>query len=169
MSAQPIDPIDHSFFASLAELVDLDAEGRAWRAYAACREHPEVDFFPGQGEATREAKAICAGCPVREPCLAAAMRNGEKHGIWGGLSERERRRQRRSTRPDLAAAVLGYLAANGPHHGSLTPIADAIGSVDTNVGNVVRRLEERGAITVDPPMPRDLGDRIRTITIKEQP
>jgi len=67
----------------------------AWHADAACREHPEIDFFPSRGQSTASAKKVCAGCLVREECLGAAMHWREKHGIWGGLSERERRRARR--------------------------------------------------------------------------
>jgi WhiB family redox-sensing transcriptional regulator len=58
---------------------------------------PEL-FFPGQGESTADAKAVCAGCVVRAQCLEHALTHAEKHGIWGGLSERERRRIRRRRR-----------------------------------------------------------------------
>ena len=52
-------------------------------------------FFPERGASTREAKEVCRGCVVREDCLEYALVNGEKFGIWGGMSERERRRIRR--------------------------------------------------------------------------
>jgi WhiB family redox-sensing transcriptional regulator len=52
-------------------------------------------FFPERGASTREAKAVCRGCEVRDECLEYALDQGEKFGIWGGLSERERRRVRR--------------------------------------------------------------------------
>mgnify|MGYP000160797370 CR=1 FL=1 len=52
-------------------------------------------FFPERGASTREAKEVCRGCIVRLECLEYALTNGEKFGIWGGLSERERRRLRR--------------------------------------------------------------------------
>ncbi|MBV8980855.1 MAG: WhiB family transcriptional regulator [Acidimicrobiia bacterium] len=55
-----------------------------------------VNFFPVRGEEARPAKAICARCLVKDQCLAYALDNGDKFGIWGGLSERERRRLRRS-------------------------------------------------------------------------
>jgi len=54
---------------------------------------PEV-FFPEKGGATAAAKAVCAGCPVRVECLEGALERGERHGIWGGLSEYERRPMR---------------------------------------------------------------------------
>jgi len=70
-----------------------------WQARAACRgPHASVFFPPPQFERKDEklareeqAKAICATCPVREPCLAYALRIREPHGIWGGMSEAERR------------------------------------------------------------------------------
>jgi WhiB family redox-sensing transcriptional regulator len=53
-------------------------------------------FFPARGASTREAREVCRGCVVREQCLEYALVNAEKFGIWGGLSERERRRIRRA-------------------------------------------------------------------------
>ena len=74
----------------------------SWREFARCRGvDPEV-FYPvsDDDEAADEAKSICALCPVREPCLEFALSTREKNGVWGGLTERERRRlirQRRKT------------------------------------------------------------------------
>jgi WhiB family redox-sensing transcriptional regulator len=56
---------------------------------------PEL-FFPERGSSTREAKEVCRGCVVRSECLEFAIANSEKFGIWGGMSERERRRVRRA-------------------------------------------------------------------------
>lgn len=56
---------------------------------------PEV-FFPEKGGSTREAKKICTGCEIRAECLAYALNHDERFGIWGGLSERERRRLKRA-------------------------------------------------------------------------
>lgn len=68
----------------------------AWQADAACHGLRDVvDFFPERGRSVRPAKAICAECPVRVECLDYAIANGIHHGIWGGLSERERRKVRR--------------------------------------------------------------------------
>lgn len=62
-----------------------------WRDLAACAEtDPEV-FFPDKGQPGRDAKRICASCPVAVPCLESALATGERHGVWGGLSGRERR------------------------------------------------------------------------------
>jgi WhiB family redox-sensing transcriptional regulator len=59
-------------------------------------------FFPERGASTRAAKAICGECLVRAECLEFAITTGEKFGIWGGMSERERRRVRRERQ--IAAA-----------------------------------------------------------------
>ena len=68
----------------------------AWQQFAECVHHAgEVDFFPARGESVREAKAVCAQCPVRRECLEFALRLKVAHGVWGGLSERERRTLRR--------------------------------------------------------------------------
>ncbi len=71
-----------------------------WMADAACKEHDRDVFFPhrGQNDKLAEAKAVCAGCLVRLDCLGYAIDNDEKFGIWGGRSERERRRMRRARR-----------------------------------------------------------------------
>ena len=60
-------------------------------------------FFPEKGVSTRDAKQVCRGCDVREECLAYALANDEKFGIWGGLSERERRRLSRGLGPTFSA------------------------------------------------------------------
>lgn len=65
-----------------------------WQDYANCLGCDPELFFPERGATTREAKAVCAGCAVREDCLEYAVAKGEKFGIWGGKSERERRRIR---------------------------------------------------------------------------
>lgn len=67
-----------------------------WQDFANCTGVDPDLFFPGRGESTREAKAVCRGCSVRADCLEYALANGEKFGIWGGMSERERRKVRRN-------------------------------------------------------------------------
>jgi WhiB family transcriptional regulator, redox-sensing transcriptional regulator len=63
-----------------------------WRQRSACRGlDPEI-FFPATDEEAEEAKAICAVCPVRQMCLEHALAAREREGVWGGLTERERRR-----------------------------------------------------------------------------
>lgn len=65
---------------------------------AACRGLDAELFYPGRGESTRPAKSVCRDCPVKAECLEFALVNHEGHGIWGGVSERERRRLRRVRR-----------------------------------------------------------------------
>jgi WhiB family transcriptional regulator, redox-sensing transcriptional regulator len=72
-----------------------DAEDQGWQERALCAETDPEAFFPEKGGSTREAKKICTGCQVRTECLEYALANDERFGIWGGLSERERRRLRR--------------------------------------------------------------------------
>jgi WhiB family redox-sensing transcriptional regulator len=67
-----------------------------WRQLAACR-HADPELFfppsasgPGLNQVT-QAKAICAGCPVRQQCLTFALDTRQDHGVWGGMSEEERR------------------------------------------------------------------------------
>ena len=68
----------------------------SWRQHANCLGVDPDLFFPERGASTREAKEVCKGCAVREQCLAYALtRPLQKFGIWGGMSERERRRLRR--------------------------------------------------------------------------
>jgi WhiB family redox-sensing transcriptional regulator len=69
-----------------------------WRQHSACRGiDPEV-FHPASEEDAEEAKAICALCPVRQPCLEYALVNREREGVWGGMTDRERRRILRQRR-----------------------------------------------------------------------
>ena len=63
-----------------------------WMRDAACiNVNPDL-FFPERGESVSEAKAVCRGCDVRSDCLEYALRTNEQHGLWGGLSARERRK-----------------------------------------------------------------------------
>lgn len=67
-----------------------------WRDHAACKGMAARLFFPGRGESSVEAKEVCAACPVQAACLDDALAQPEGFGIWGGLSERQRRRIRRT-------------------------------------------------------------------------
>lgn len=62
-----------------------------WRADAICAQTDPESFYPEQGGSTREAKSVCKGCTVAAECLDYAIANDERFGVWGGLSERERR------------------------------------------------------------------------------
>ena len=65
-----------------------------WRDKANCKGIDTRLFYPEQGASTFEAKAVCWGCVVREECLAFAIETGERFGIWGATSERQRKRMR---------------------------------------------------------------------------
>lgn len=67
----------------------------AWQADALCAQTDPEAFFPEKGGSTRDAKRICTSCDVRGECLEYALNNDERFGIWGGLSERERRKLKR--------------------------------------------------------------------------
>lgn len=67
-----------------------------WRDDAACRGLDPAKWYPHTGERNDVAKAICAGCPVRAECLEFAIAAREDFGIWGGMSERERRKLARN-------------------------------------------------------------------------
>ncbi len=72
----------------------------SWRKKAACHGLDPQHFYPETDEAAEAAKSVCAGCPVQSACLEYALTRREKDGIWGGYTERERRRiirQRRRT------------------------------------------------------------------------
>lgn len=61
-----------------------------WQRHAACLGMDPAVFFPEHGESTAEAKRVCGGCPVREPCLAYALGHDDQVGVWGGTAARER-------------------------------------------------------------------------------
>jgi WhiB family redox-sensing transcriptional regulator len=71
------------------------AEEQTWQERALCAQTDPEAFFPEKGGSTREAKRICSTCEVRSECLEYALEHDERFGIWGGLSERERRRVKR--------------------------------------------------------------------------
>ncbi len=75
---------------------DFSDEGElGWQTDALCAQTDPEAFFPEKGGSTRDAKKVCGACNVRAQCLEYALSNDERFGIWGGLSERERRRLRK--------------------------------------------------------------------------
>ncbi|HUQ38827.1 MAG TPA: WhiB family transcriptional regulator [Acidimicrobiales bacterium] len=70
-----------------------------------CKDIAPAVFFPSDGVGVDVARAICATCPVKAPCLEFALANRVDHGVWGGCSERERRRIARQRRLAAAAEV----------------------------------------------------------------
>lgn len=86
-------------------LAELFAATEAWHEQANCRGLDPELFFPERGgtwEST-QAKEVCAACVVRQECLEYAVNVGERYGLWGGLSEKERRRIRVARRMGGAA------------------------------------------------------------------
>jgi WhiB family transcriptional regulator, redox-sensing transcriptional regulator len=107
------------------------ARGEDWRSAAACQDTDPDLFFPVSGsgkslEQAERAKAICAACPVRRACLAFAVRTGQAHGIWGGLTEEERH--------NPTPAVTGMRQAPPPDRPAL--LADAAGLGELIEGQV---------------------------------
>jgi len=105
--------------------------GEDWRSAAACRDTDPDLFFPVSGsgrslDQAEQAKAVCAGCPVRPSCLAFALRTGQPHGIWGGLTEEERR--------DPAPAVTGVRPPRAPD--GPAPLASAAWTGELIEGHV---------------------------------
>ncbi len=72
-------------------------EALRWQEQALCAQTDPEAFFPEKGGSTREAKKVCLSCEVRVDCLEYALEQDERFGIWGGLSERERRRLKKRT------------------------------------------------------------------------
>lgn len=85
-------------------LVEEADEELGWQERALCAQTDPESFFPEKGGSTREAKKVCLACEVRSECLEYALANDERFGIWGGLSERERRLPRRPPSDDGSAA-----------------------------------------------------------------
>jgi WhiB family redox-sensing transcriptional regulator len=72
--------------------VDEAPEEYAWMLEARCRGASPAEFFPSDGLGVESAQHVCQGCPVRTECLEYALLHRIEHGVWGGASERERRR-----------------------------------------------------------------------------
>jgi WhiB family redox-sensing transcriptional regulator len=115
-----------------------------WRDQAACRGADLDLFFPSRGESAEPVRQVCAGCPVRQPCLDYALTNQIQHGIWGGLAERERRAfgtsrlssvRRERDRAVAAADAAGYTAA---------AIGRSFGLSRTSVTRIVRAQGDAG-------------------------
>lgn len=86
---------EQDVFAALNDDWDGDDGLLAWQDQALCAQTDPEAFFPEKGGSTREAKRVCQSCDVRGECLAYALAHDERFGIWGGMSERERRKLKR--------------------------------------------------------------------------
>ena len=89
--------------ALASALHDPDAV-HAWMADGNCRAYPPAMFFPSDGVGVDRARRICATCPVADPCPEYALEHRIAHGVWGGCSERERRRILKRRRIEVASA-----------------------------------------------------------------
>lgn len=76
----------------MREMFDLIPEAAEWEDKALCAQTDPEAFFPDRGGSPRAAKRVCQQCEVRTECLTAALVRDERHGVWGGLTETERRR-----------------------------------------------------------------------------
>lgn len=79
----------------LTVLGETEEAEASWQERALCAQTDPEAFFPEKGGSTREAKRVCVSCEVRAECLEYALAHDERFGIWGGLSERERRKLKR--------------------------------------------------------------------------
>lgn len=86
-----------------------------WRDQALCSQVDAEVFFPGSGESNRPAKRICGMCEVRAECLQHALDKGERFGVWGALSERERHKLERA-RVQRQRTPCGSGAAYAAHY-----------------------------------------------------
>ncbi|HYU38871.1 MAG TPA: WhiB family transcriptional regulator [Acidimicrobiia bacterium] len=82
-----------------------DHQEHQWMLEAKCRGRAPQDFFPSDGVGVDQARRICADCPVKAPCLEYALTYRIDHGVWGGASERERRRILRRRRLEASAGT----------------------------------------------------------------
>lgn len=78
-----------------------------WMAKGLCANQPPEVFFPSDGVGVEVAKRICAKCPVVDGCLEYALSNRIDHGVWGGCSERQRRRIIKARRKEAEKAEKG--------------------------------------------------------------
>lgn len=92
--------------AQRVSLADVPWPG-IWSEDGACRTRDPAEFFPVRGDDTRPAKACCRTCPVLVECRVYGLAYPSLKGLWGGLSERQRRRMRRTARLDLLERAVG--------------------------------------------------------------
>ncbi|BFM24195.1 MULTISPECIES: WhiB family transcriptional regulator [Microbacterium] len=90
-----VDPVDLGVPGVRRDIDAVEENTLAWQTDALCSQTDPEAFFPEKGGSTRDAKRICTSCDVKTECLEYALQNDERFGIWGGLSERERRKLKR--------------------------------------------------------------------------
>lgn len=125
-----------------------------WHADAACREHPEVNFFPPKGGDVRPAKLICASCLVKVECRSWALAQDDHiDGIWAGTSRRQRKQMRdavQEARPvPLIERVSGLLAAHPDEAFTASSIRKRIGGHPPTLARALADLVEGGYASVN--------------------
>ncbi len=91
-----------------------DHAEQEWMLHARCRSLAPGEFFPSDGVGVEKARRICAQCPVVNDCLEYALQYRIDHGVWGGASERERRRIMRRRRTEIADPAAARREAQRP-------------------------------------------------------
>lgn len=130
------------------EQAEEPEDPQAWREQALCAQVGDLPFFPAKGESAAEGKAVCAGCDVREQCLAYALENNERFGIWGGKSERERRAilngmaEKRAAEQEESDARIAALHAE---LGSIEKVAQRLESTPRKIKYAINRHNGRTA------------------------
>ena len=97
------------------DVIEIELLRPQWMRKAACRGHGFEAWFPTDevGEEADTAQRVCAGCPVRPDCLDYALDGGIRHGLWGGLSSRERASLNRRRVPQATAKARPRYYAYG--------------------------------------------------------
>ncbi|WP_306482778.1 WhiB family transcriptional regulator [Streptomyces sp. AS02] len=133
----------------------LASPGSRWRDEAACRQIESDLFFPtahtqGWKTQTKQAKAVCAGCPVRATCLEWALETGQNSGVWGGLSAGERRgiRRPRETQQERCLRMQPWIEKQLAAGVLQKTIASQLRVDPVLVSKVIRMFEEERAAGV---------------------
>jgi WhiB family redox-sensing transcriptional regulator len=82
---------------SRTDNIETQTDDRPWALDSACRGLDSSMFFPGHDGDSEPALLVCSGCAVRDECLDFALETRQRYGIWGGTTERQRRRMMRQT------------------------------------------------------------------------
>ena len=90
---------------SMTQRIPVSRADLDWQVHAACRAEPMDTFYSGEEADISRALDLCRRCEVRDECLSHAMTHEERFGVWGGTTERERRRFFRNARRENSTAA----------------------------------------------------------------